>query len=269
MSHEIFISYRRSDSAAFTGRIFDHIESAFGRDSVFKDVDSIGPGDFRKQIREALDACRVVLVIIGPDWIDARDEHGDRRIDGLADHVRLEIATAVARVEAEQAILIPLFVEGARVPRLEQLPPDLADLIYQNGFPVRHDPDFRSDVERVIRMVRIAVDRPGTAPHGPPSVSTNSNSPSAKAPSTRPRTDDFRKALARLTDEARRAGRKHLDVNSGDLHRLVGGYPDGPHAMPSCCNAMRKAMKEGDAVLASPPKGNGASLTIRYFLDAR
>ncbi len=65
---------------------------------------------------------------------------------------------------------------------------------------------------------------------------------------------------------AERRGVPYLDINSGQLHRKVGGYPGKNHNMPSCCNVMYGEQKVGDAVLSSPPKGLGASLTIRYRL---
>jgi len=61
-------------------------------------------------------------------------------------------------------------------------------------------------------------------------------------------------------------GLPYLDINSGHLHRLVGGYPGPNHRMPVCCGAMRGEMQPGDIIIDQPPKGNGASLTIRYRL---
>jgi len=58
----------------------------------------------------------------------------------------------------------------------------------------------------------------------------------------------------------------YIDVKSGDLHSAVGSYPGVNHRMPVCCGVMRSAMKPGDEVLYAPPKGNGASLLIRYKL---
>ena len=75
--------------------------------------------------------------------------------------------------------------------------------------------------------------------------------------------ETFRKALRQIFSESKAA---FVDVTSGDLHRLVGGYPDRNHKMPVCCDVMRKAMQSGDVVLKSPPKGRGATLTIRYIL---
>ena len=83
-----------------------------------------------------------------------------------------------------------------------------------------------------------------------------------------PNTADFTKAIESRLRDAARKGTRHIDINAGDLHRELGGYP-GPNAsMPSCCNAMYARQKPGDEVLARPPKGKGASLTIRYHLSA-
>lgn len=81
-----------------------------------------------------------------------------------------------------------------------------------------------------------------------------------------PSADDFRDALRRRFDAATRAGQAWLDVNAGELHRELGGYPakGGNHRMPVCCDVMRGMMRPGDEVLHQPPKGLGASLTIRY-----
>lgn len=78
--------------------------------------------------------------------------------------------------------------------------------------------------------------------------------------------DDFRSALQRRISLAQRQGKTEVDVNSGDLHREIGVYPDKGHSMPTCCNVMREAMASRDTVLSSPPKGRGATLTIRYSL---
>jgi hypothetical protein len=66
--------------------------------------------------------------------------------------------------------------------------------------------------------------------------------------------------------QAKRAGQSYLDVNAGDLHGEVGVYPRPGHRMPVCCHAMRQAMKTTDRIVAEPPKGNRASLTVRYML---
>jgi hypothetical protein len=66
--------------------------------------------------------------------------------------------------------------------------------------------------------------------------------------------------------DATNGGSPYIDIASGDIHRSVGGYPGTNHRMPICCSVMRRLMKSGDVVLASPPRGQGATLTIRYGL---
>ena len=79
--------------------------------------------------------------------------------------------------------------------------------------------------------------------------------------------DEFRNRLSARLRAAERAGLPHVDVNAGDLHREVGGYPGaGRHQMPNCCRIMYDEQRAGDQVLSKPPSGKGASVTIRYRL---
>ena len=79
-----------------------------------------------------------------------------------------------------------------------------------------------------------------------------------------PTKEEFRNALKARLRRAALLGAEHLDVNSGELHRTLGGYPGARHQMPSCCEAMYSEQGVGDEIIAQPPKGRGASLTIRY-----
>lgn len=81
-----------------------------------------------------------------------------------------------------------------------------------------------------------------------------------------PKIDDFRQELRKQLARASASGAKSVQINSGDLHREVGGYPGPKHALPSCCNAMIEAKRTGDVIVSQPPKGKGATLTIRYKL---
>src|SRR5262249_47495010 len=80
---------------------------------------------------------------------------------------------------------------------------------------------------------------------------------------------DFEAALNALFADAWRRGREHLDVGAKVLHRQVGGYPGTSHRMPVCCAVMRAAMRPGDRILHQPPKGDGATVRIRYFSETR
>ena len=81
-----------------------------------------------------------------------------------------------------------------------------------------------------------------------------------------PTANDFRRALNQILSNARQKGLEYIVVNAGELHRLVGGYPGSNHRMPVCCSVMRSMMNHSDCIIDEPPSGQGASLTIKYFL---
>ncbi len=94
----VFISYRRADTRADAGRLYDRLVDRFGEDHVFMDIDDIAPGqDFQAVLRNTLDNCQVLLVLIGPGWLNASDEDGNLRLAGSDDFVRQEVSTALAR----------------------------------------------------------------------------------------------------------------------------------------------------------------------------
>src|SRR5438874_1986477 len=110
----IFLSYRRSDSQDVTGRIYDRLVGKFSQKQVFKDVDNIPLGvSFPSHIKQMLSKANFVLVIIGPSWVTATDEHGVRRLDDENDFVRLEVELAL---RANMPV-IPVLVSNARMPK--------------------------------------------------------------------------------------------------------------------------------------------------------
>ena len=142
----IFISYRREDAEGQAGRLFDNLSVHFGKNSVFMDVTGIEPGlDFRKAIDHEVSACGVLLAVIGKHWIDAKDESSRRRLDDPNDFVRLETATALKR----DIPVIPVLVQGARMPSADQLPADLEALVWRNAVELTHA-RWDSDVELLI-----------------------------------------------------------------------------------------------------------------------
>jgi hypothetical protein len=66
----VFISYRRADSLAVAGRLYDRLRGHFGAASVFRDLDGIAPGeDFRESLQRALGQTDAMLALIGPAWL--------------------------------------------------------------------------------------------------------------------------------------------------------------------------------------------------------
>jgi hypothetical protein len=146
---QIFLSYRRDDSQGETGRLSDRLTKDLGEGSVFVDVDSIPPGtDFAEYITAAVARCDALLAIIGPRWLGAR-RNKQRRIDDPEDFVRIEVAAALQR----KIPVIPILVDGAKIPSRDQLPPDLKALSLRAAVDVRHA-SFHSDIGRLIDTLK-------------------------------------------------------------------------------------------------------------------
>jgi TonB family protein len=153
----IFISYRRHDSEGEAGRLFDDLAGQFGENSVFMDVAGIEAGrDFRKAIDESVATCGVLLALIGPGWLDEKNEKGQRRLDDPSDFVRVETASALRR----DIPVIPVLLRGAKMPRSDQLPPDLQELAYRNCVEITHA-RWRSDVQLLVEPLRRLTGLPG------------------------------------------------------------------------------------------------------------
>ena len=77
MSGQIFISYRREDSAASAGRLYDRLSGRFPSIRIFLDVDNIAPGvDFVKAIEKSVESCDVLISVVGKHWLTATEGTG-------------------------------------------------------------------------------------------------------------------------------------------------------------------------------------------------
>lgn len=145
----IFISYRREDSAYPAGWLYDKLVERYGADQVFKDVDSIELGDdFVDMISSAVGSCDVLLALIGEQWTTITDAQGHRRLDDPDDFVRLEIEAALTR----NVRVIPILVDEATMPGVDELPPSLARLVRRQALelsPARFD----FDTGRLLRVL--------------------------------------------------------------------------------------------------------------------
>lgn len=145
----IFVSYRRDDTAYPSGWLFDKLAQHFGREQVFKDIDSIQPGDdFAEVITTAVARCDVLIALIGLRWLTIIDESGHRRLDNPNDFVRLEIEAAITR----QVRIVPVLVEGARMPQATELPPSMANLARRQAL-VLSPSHFDFDTSRLLRVL--------------------------------------------------------------------------------------------------------------------
>lgn len=145
----VFISYRREDSSAWTGRLFDILSARFGRNSVFMDLDGIeGGDDFVTVIEKKLQISDVLVAVIGNQWLTATEANGSRRLDNPRDFVRLEIGKALER----NIRVVPVLVGGATMPRPEDLPENLRDLSERQAVEIR-DAHFHQDADQLLAVL--------------------------------------------------------------------------------------------------------------------
>lgn len=145
----IFISYRREDSAGYAGRLCDRLNAALGSDHVFMDVEDIQPGqDFTQAIDEKIAGCDIVLAVIGPQWMSSlrkRLGHGE-------DFVHEEISAALRR----GITVVPVLVGGASMPAAQELPESLAPLHRRQAIEIR-DADFDDGVKRMTKFLEVSL----------------------------------------------------------------------------------------------------------------
>ena len=153
MTNRIFISYRRDDSQGSAGRLRDKLVQHFPPEHVFMDVDTVEPGiDFVTSIEKAVGDCDVLLAVIGKRWLSSVDSQGRPRLESPEDYVGLEIAAALAR----DIRVVPVLVDGAEMPRSEDMPRTIASLARRNAVSLRHD-RFDDDSARLIEVLKRAL----------------------------------------------------------------------------------------------------------------
>ena len=248
----IFISYRREETAYPAGWLFAQLADHYGGEQVFKDVDSIQLGDdFVDVITRAVGSCDVLLALIGDEWLTITDEHGRRRLDDPDDFVRLEIETALAR----NIRVIPILVDGAMMPRVDELPDSLARLVRRQALEL-HPARFDFDTGRLLKVldkalaeIRAAQAEPGATPRVPQAAAAT---PPAAPPQGR-----------------RRSTRTWLLAGTGIAVVLVlvivavvansGGTPSPPDAAsPSTSAGVATTSPSAAAATTSPPANEPA-----------
>jgi formylglycine-generating enzyme required for sulfatase activity len=138
--------------------MYDQLIQEFGRENVFKDVDSIPPGvDFRAYLDAQVAQCDVFLAVIGPDWMRTKSREGKSWLEDPDDFVRIGIESALKR----NILVVPVLVRGASIPAAHSLPESIRDLSYRHGLVVRTDPDFDRDMARLIASLKDII--PGLA----------------------------------------------------------------------------------------------------------
>jgi hypothetical protein len=148
----IFISYRRADGG-WARSLFQKLEKEF---DVFFDADKIEYGaDFPDEILEELADARIVLVVVGKEWMAQAKE----RLAKPGDWVRRELQEALGKLT--QIRVVPVFFDEVSSIPAEILPPDIEALARRNAIMVRND-SFERDAGDLIAKIHDWLAREGT-----------------------------------------------------------------------------------------------------------
>jgi hypothetical protein len=156
---QVFISYRRDDSAGYARALYDALARQFGDARVFIDVDDIGAGQpFTAVLEQAVGGTRVLLVLIGPRWQGPR-EGAAPRLHDPADMVHREVLAGLRN----GARVIPVLLDGTPMPGPAALPPALQALSGRNALELGAT-RYTADIQRLVQAVREALGEPAPAP---------------------------------------------------------------------------------------------------------
>ena len=148
---KIFVSYRREDTGPLVQRLCARLDEAFGARNVFFDERSVSTGgDFRGAVVGAIVTSDVILAVIGSAWAGGNGR-GRSRLFDEDDPVRLELGMSMRRN------IIPLLVDGARMPAARTLPDLLRELPGRSGLPLYSDARFDTCVDDLIQRLGGAV----------------------------------------------------------------------------------------------------------------
>lgn len=156
---EVFVSYRRNDAASAAGRLAAGLQEHLGHRRVFLDLEGIRPAQaWADSIGAALSHCRVGVVVIGPRWLAPGADGGTPRLQLPDDVLRREVATLLASGKT----VVPVLVDGARLPEADALPSDLAMLPRLQTLTIGQG-DWEATFGLLLRTIDAVLEQPNSA----------------------------------------------------------------------------------------------------------
>ncbi len=145
----IFMSYRRHDARAVSEQLYRDLSDVFGKTKVFRDSNTLMPGlDFTQEITKHIQSAKVMIVLIGHHWLTDSDPTGLHNLDSPTDYVRREILAGIA----QDIPIIPVLIDGAKMPSAQELPPDLLQLERCQAFEITTT-RWKYDVSQLIQQL--------------------------------------------------------------------------------------------------------------------
>ncbi len=122
---KIFVSYRNSDTLGNAVAIATELRHRYGDDAVFFQLHDSHVAYPIDATLEVLAKCKVLVVVVGPNWVGQDSQSGSRRIDEKGDWIRREVSQGL-ELRVQGMLVIPILIpdekgrffdlDGARLP---------------------------------------------------------------------------------------------------------------------------------------------------------
>lgn len=161
---EIFISYRRSDSAGHARALYRDLCRHFDLENIFFDRSSIESGDiFPERLEIGVSKCEVLLALIGPEWLEVENEEGGRRLEDPNDFVRQEVARALLLGKK----IIPVLFDDTPMPSKNRLPGPFKSLASHDALTLRGKSyEYDEQLNELVRLLAVVPGVPEPKPCG-------------------------------------------------------------------------------------------------------
>jgi hypothetical protein len=153
----IYVSSRRGVNE-YSSRLVDELRERF---------------DVTDRSSSEVSQCDVLVALIGVDWLTVTDSDGQRRIDNADDFVRIEIEAALQ----QRMAVIPVLLGEALMPAAEELPESLREITSMSGASIRLDPDWKEDVDCLIKGIEPLANGVGRGKRSGPTALPTSTGP--------------------------------------------------------------------------------------------
>jgi len=260
----VFISYRRADTAQAASWISNRLTEHFGQRQVIKDVDPAPyGGNLPQAIGAAVASCDVLVLMIGPHWMAVTGEG----LHDPNDYVRVALEAALAR----GTLVIPVTIDGARMPMHGELPPSLASMAGQPAFAISMS-NFDAESGQLLRILDQSIaERQSTQLAPAPGAGTFPGAPAAATPVPAPLP-----YATKPMPPGRRFGTRAIVLSTAGVvviaaaaffvFQAPGGHP-GPPASTSSSAASPVSSQRGSTVpkatsSASPAGGGSAAVVL-------
>ncbi len=264
MAGRVFISYRRADTAQAASWISNRLTEHFGQRQVIKDVDPAPyGGNLPQAIGAAVASCDVLVLMIGPHWMAVTGEG----LHDPNDYVRVALEAALAR----GTLVIPVTIDGARMPMHGELPPSLASMAGQPAFAISMS-NFDAESGQLLRILDQSIaERQSTQLAPAPGAGTFPGAPAAATPVPAPLP-----YATKPMPPGRRFGTRAIVLSTAGVvviaaaaffvFQAPGGHP-GPPASTSSSAASPVSSQRGSTVpkatsSASPAGGGSAAVVL-------